>query len=288
VSLPVPRCAVAARLRGDQLFATAPPASRWLLIEHLGPWQPGAFDTDQTLGAVARRAVQAGVRAQLIRRPVRRLRRSVLSWAYVDARPGREGAWWGTYRDERELLAVPLEPAGEPSLDPIYLVCAHGRRDACCAIWGRPAAAVLAVTRPAATWECSHVGGDRFAPNLVALPHGLYYGGAMPVDVLEIASAYEAGQVVPGLLRGRSSLAPPVQAAEHYARAAFGERGIDALAPLEIAAAGERTWLVRFRWSGGPLAVTVRAGVSRPELLTCSAGRPDSVRVFELVSLDLE
>jgi len=280
------RCAVAARFRGDQLFATAPPARRWLLVEHPGPWQPGAFDTSEALGAVARRAITSGVRAGLIRRPNRRPPSAERRWAYVDSRPGREGVWWGVYRDERELLEVPLAPAGDASPDPVYLVCAHGRHDPCCAIWGRPAAAVLAAARPDATWECSHVGGDRFAPNVVALPHGLYYGEAMPVDLLEIAAAYEAGQVVPGLLRGRSSLPAEAQAAEHYAREAFGERAIAAFDPLGVVSVAERTWRVALRWKEQPVAVTVHARTSVPARLTCSARRPESVRVFELVSIE--
>ena len=55
-------------------------------------------------------------------------------------------------------------------------MCTHGRHDACCAERGRPVAAALTAARPEQTWEVSHVGGDRFAANLLVLPEGLYYG----------------------------------------------------------------------------------------------------------------
>jgi hypothetical protein len=65
---------------------------------------------------------------------------------------------------------------GLPVPDPLLLVCAHGRRDVCCARLGGPLARRLARTWPAGVWETTHVGGHRFAANLVILPHGLYYG----------------------------------------------------------------------------------------------------------------
>src|ERR687896_611014 len=87
---------------------------------------------------------------------------------------------------------------------PLYLVCTHGSKDACCAVRGRPLAAALASIRPAETWECSHIGGDRFAPNLVCLPHSLFYGQVGPSDVAEVVSAYERGELSLPFLRGRS------------------------------------------------------------------------------------
>ena len=53
--------------------------------------------------------------------------------------------------------AFPLPPA------PLLLVCTHGRRDACCAQFGRPTAMALARRYGTAVWETTHVGGDRFA-----------------------------------------------------------------------------------------------------------------------------
>ncbi|EXG80351.1 sucrase ferredoxin [Cryptosporangium arvum] len=275
----MPRCAVTARERGDQLFATAAPGERWLLVEHPGPWPRRAFEASPELTRVAERAVASGFRAVLIRRPGRSPAREVRSYAVVDARPGREGISWGTFTAEAELLDVPLALDPSFSDEPVHLVCAHGRHDTCCAVEGRPVAAALADAYPGRTWECSHVGGDRFSANLVLLPHGLYYGRLDPGAALEVAAAYRAGRVVPSLLRGRSVFAPAVQAAQHYARLESGNDGVDAFGPLGIEALDASTTRVRLEGA----TVTVRMGWSEPAVLTCAAGGPEVARVFSRV-----
>lgn len=294
-----PRCAVTARDRGDQLFGTAAPGQRWLLIEHPGPWPRRAFETSSALREVAARAVRDGVRAVLIRRPGRPRaapsaglgassaalgRPAPRAWAYVDARPGGEGAWWSEYSDERELLEVPLVAGSARSTEPIHLVCAHGKHDTCCAVEGRPVAAALAAVAPAGTWECSHIGGDRFAPNLVVLPHGFYYGNLDPASAVGVIAAYRAGAVVPELLRGRSAFPPAVQAAQHYARSRTGVRGIDVLDPLGVERLDERATRVTLATVGErAIVATVRAGWSAPAILSCAAGRPERARHFDLI-----
>ena len=76
------------------------------------------------------------------------------------------------------------------------LVCTHGVHDTCCAIRGRPVAAALAAEWPGQVWECSHVGGDRFAPNVVVLPDGFYYGNLDPESAVRHRTA------APGRRRG--------------------------------------------------------------------------------------
>src|SRR4051795_13422727 len=172
-SLLTDRCAVASRARGDVLAGTAPPVDRFLLIEHRGPWGPAAHPTADlpTPEANALRAAASvlGARVLLIRRPSRQDASTVRNWAVADTRPGRESVAWGTYV-AGSLAATTFDAADTtPSTAPVYLVCTQGRHDQCCAIDGRPVAAALALTRPAETWECTHVGGDRFAANLVVL-----------------------------------------------------------------------------------------------------------------------
>jgi hypothetical protein len=206
----------------------------------------------------------------------------------VDSRPGRERVGWGSFRQDAELLDIPTESVpGTVGTDPVYLVCAHGRHDPCCAIRGRPVAEALARHRPGAVWECSHVGGDRYAANLVALPHGLYYAHVTPQTALGLVTAYERGEVDPVRLRGRSAHAAPAQAAQHYARLAFGDNRLDALRPVGMARLDERTWRVRLAApGGGSLLVRVRAGTGPAVRLTCSSWRAEIPRSWELVGLE--
>ena len=46
-------------------------------------------------------------------------------------------------------------------------------------------------------WECSHVGGDRFAPNVVLLPDGFYYGNLDPESAVRTVRQHLAGAVEP-------------------------------------------------------------------------------------------
>jgi len=282
------RCAPSAERRGDARFGTASPTPRWLLVEQPGGWGPEALldsPLDPAVGAELLRRWEdgAGIRVLLVRRPGRRTAPARKAWAVADSRVGRERIGWGSWSDPAELLDLPVGAGiGKPG-GPLYLVCAHGRHDPCCAIRGRPVAEALAAARPGAVWECSHIGGDRFAANVVALPHGLFYGHVTPAAAPAVAAAYERGEVRPDLLRGRSAFAPRAQAAQHYARLALGETGIDALRPLGMARVGEHAWRVRLAHPPGALLVTVRAGLAPPVRLTCDSTRAQRPRFWELV-----
>jgi hypothetical protein len=284
------RCAASAERRGDARFGTASPTPRWLLVEQSGGWGPEALldsTLDRTVGAelIRRWEDAAGIRVLLIRRPGRRPEPVRKAWAVVDSRVGRERVGWGRWADPVELLDLPVgAEAGEPG-GPLYLVCAHGRHDPCCAIRGRPVAEALDAARPGAVWECSHIGGDRFAANVVALPHGLFYGHVTAETAPAVAAAYERGEVRPDLLRGRSAFAPPAQAAQHYARLELAETAVDALRPLGMAKLAERTWRVRLAHPPGTLLVTVRAGLAPPARLTCASTRAERPRSWELLGL---
>lgn len=284
------RCAASARLRGDQMYGTAAPVHRWLLIEHPGPWGRHAL-RDSDLGpevsdTLAARAAACKARVLLIRRQGRPARPARRRLAWVDSRPGHEGLWWGSWTHQRDLLDVhPDQPAGAASGEPAYLVCVHGRHDACCAIWGRPIGAALAGLRPDTAWESSHVGGDRFAANVLALPHGLYYGQVAAADVAALVAGYEAGRVEPRLLRGRCSLPAVVQAAQHYARLELADHGVDALPQLGLERVGHGTWRVLLGRPTGSVAVTVRAERAAAVRLTCSSRQLENPRIFRLLEL---
>ncbi len=289
---PALRCAPAAQQRRDQLPGTAAPVLRWLLVEHPGAWGRDALRESHLDGAVVRdlaaRSAGTGLRVLLVRRPGRRVQRPLRHWAVVDSRPGSEGVRWGSFTTDAELYDVPLDEPVPPGADPLYLVCTHARHDPCCAMRGRPLVAALGALRPGQAWECSHVGGDRFAGNLVVLPHGLYYGHVSPEQVGGLVEAYEAGEVEPAQLRGRSAFPAVVQVAQHHARLALDLRDVEALPPESVTSLGDATWRVTLSAGGAQAVATVRVEADPdPVRLTCHSAEPERRRIYRLLDLDL-
>ncbi|WBQ05260.1 hypothetical protein OX958_00330 [Kribbella sp. CA-293567] len=209
-------------------------------------------------------------------------------WALVDSRPGQESIRWGILPTDDHLLNVlaGTDP-GTPSTDPIYLVCTHGRHDTCCAMRGRPAAAALSAAFPDNTWECSHIGGDRFAANLVFLPHSLFYGHVPTAEAVPLATRYNEGFVVPDHLRGSGAHPPPVQAAQHFARAAGAPLTLTAPHPTQITRPTPTTWQIHLTTPTHTYAVTVTAAPTTVQAaLTCASTPPGHLMTYTLTSLE--
>ena len=238
---------------------------------------------------LARRARAEGVRLMLVRRPGDRLADSGRRWAYADSRPGHEQLRWSVRASDADLLDVPWDGSvGEPATGPTYLVCTHGGHDACCALRGRPLARSLPVAGPAGVWECSHLGGGRFAANVVVLPHGFYYG-QVPGDGAELVDAHQHGRVALPWLRGRAGVPAPAAAAQHAAR--DRARAARRRRPAAGAHRGSLTArrvrgraLARSRWPARPATSSSRSRAGRPPeagRLTCRAMHPAHPRTWQ-------
>jgi hypothetical protein len=226
VSDPVPLCAQAARVRGDSLAGTAAPASSWLLVEHPGPWEPnalaGAGLGPQVLRATTHRVRTDGWRVLLVRRTGRQDQTRPRGWWLLRGpRPGAPAGGLvasGTWAEPADLLAATAVPEDAPARPadetvPRLLVCTHGRHDTCCAVRGRPVVEALAARWPDAAWECTHLGGDRFAANVLVVPDGTTYGAVDDTDPVRLLGDHLAGRVDPEHLRGWAHLHPWEQAA---------------------------------------------------------------------------
>ena len=285
------RCADAAEAAGDPLEGTAPPADHWFLVEHPGPWNrfvlagPG-FDA-LAATVLDRWARDVNGRVLFIRRPGRRERSAQRRWFRVDGRPGHGSVRAGQFSAEAELVDVVADPgAGVAHDGRLVLVCAHGRHDACCALRGRPLAAATAAELPECTWESSHLGGCRFAAALVLLPHGVVLGNVAAADGPGIATGYAQGLLPEHGVRGRASLSPVVQAAQHHARVATGRSRWTRCGPSRRLGRVRGTWLVRF--TDPEVRVVLRerrVAADRP--LTCAATAPGWMRVFDLLDVAL-
>ncbi|MGI8759628.1 MAG: sucrase ferredoxin [Acidimicrobiales bacterium] len=290
-------CAVDATERAEPLLATASRVRAWLAIEQPGAWGPDALiqsDLDPELGAaILARGRRAGVRVILIRRP-RGSAPSSGSRCYL-AHSGQRRSWLESIEldDPSALLDLDLSPLasdrppsiGEPCARPLFLVCTNGRHDRCCADLGRPLVRALVGAGIEDVWECSHIGGDRFAANVVCLPEGVYLGRVGADEGPAVAADYAAGLLSLDHYRGRSCYPALVQAADLYIRQSVRIREADGLALIALDPLSDdradvtfaatpassklvgRGWRARVsrRRSSAAIALTCRAeGLARP------------------------
>ncbi|EFG65807.1 sucrase ferredoxin [Streptomyces sp. SPB074] len=287
-------CAEAARARGDGLAGTAPHGRVWVLIEHPGAWPPNGFEGLGLEPACATRVFEAArarkARILLVRRPGRDRRAATRHWAVLhhDAR-GAHRQTWGTWTRDADLDGIPdaLRHPGTTGHPPVVLVCAHGTHDVCCAVRGRPVAAALATRHPDLVWECTHVGGDRFAANLAVLPDGVYYGNLDAPSALTTLAEHLAGHVHAPHLRGYTDLPPPAQVA---IAALLARHGPAARHAYDIVATERADDGWRVRVAGAPphpalSEVRVRTRRTGPHRLTCRGATPSTFLAHEAVTV---
>jgi hypothetical protein len=294
------RCATESLARDEPQWGTASRVQRWLLVEQPGAWgydPPAESKLDSEVAAALETAARRHrVRVLLIRRPGQRRREA--ERAVFLAHSGVERSWVEQLRVGAEqpealldidlgVLAWPDPPGvGRPGPLGLHLVCTNGRHDPCCADLGRPVVRALTAAAAPDVWECSHVGGDRFAANIVCLPEGVYYGRVEPERAAYLLAEHRAGLVDLDHYRGRCSHPPLVQAAELFARSHLRERRIDGVGILSAEPGPEGTVAVLVQQRGGDaVEVIVRRERAEPVQLTCHVHeerRPWTYRLVEV------
>jgi hypothetical protein len=136
----------------------------------------------------------------------------------------------GKYEDLLELdvdriLANDLYLRNEP----IFLVCTNGEYDKCCGKYGVPVYLEAAKNENGfKAWRTTHLGGHRFAANLLHLPFGIYYGRVRDINVAKLIKDSINRNIKLEHYRGHSCYNKDVQAAEFFLRNLTGETEISA------------------------------------------------------------
>ena len=295
------RCADASEARREPLYGTASHVTRWLLLEQPGSWGRDALSQSGLPAATAlelkRRALAAGVRIVLIRKGVR------------FASQGRRCYFARTESSSNYLAQVTLDaaddlldmdlsglgdggevPGAATVAEPVFLVCTHGKHDACCSIRGNQVSRVACAQEGSIAWESAHIGGDRFAANVVCFPHGVYYGRVAPDEVANLMEMYRAGVLSLDHLRGRSCFPFAIQAADYFVRRETGRARLEDVVFEGTSIVTEGVREVRFRLDDGSVAV-VAVGISRSSeahALTCGSDATSPIPRFELRSFQVE
>ena len=259
------------------MHATASRVDTWILIEYRGLWAHDAVDGSTLSESV--KAHLAGERRRLpharvlfVRRGERRGGDGIAVHVATTTRERRDlrRVELDGYDD---LLEIDFEAGGERVGHPLFLVCTHGKHDRCCARLGRPLyEALREQVEEGWVWQSSHVGGDRFAGNVVALPDGVYYGRVEPAETWPLVEAVLAGRIHEPCYRGRSCYGFAAQAAELAVREATGGYGVDDVVVASARPAGGG-WTAVVAAGSARYEVDVRLEEGEPTHLTCSTER---------------
>ena len=260
-------CSQLARSHDVSPAGTATEAEHWLLVEDPSPW--GAYAVEEADWFSRVQETIAAWKDHVPNLRVQLIRRELTTWdtpGQIRCLAVRAGPrpvvrrWALDAYDEVAELNVPgtLRSTTRVDAAPLILTCVNGRRDACCAKWGRPVAQAAAEAAPDATWQTSHLGGHRFAPTALVLPHGTHYGWLRPDDMADLIAAHRQGRLHDlDRVRGQVHQSRPVQAACLAFRQRLGRHEVDAVRGT-VVGRSEEHWAVRVEDGGHTRRAHVR------------------------------
>lgn len=294
-------CSLTSQVASEPLHGTAPRTDYWILVEYNQP--PGAKAVQEsTLPENIKVYLTESASALPNSRLLLIKQQPAQSYVPIHLFLGRSSDQDPTlYRFKldsyEDILSVPIVDILASSSDEkeslkipsMYLVCTNGKRDICCARWGIPVNNAFQQIPEVNAWQTSHVGGHRFGPNVVSLPHGIYYGRVTPEDVNEITRIDQNNEIDLKHYRGRACYPAPAQAAEYFLRRESDQLRINHYSMISIDEGEGNTWGVVFQsqQSGDPHTVIVESYTAEYNIFE-SCAKPDKLVApehFRLVSI---
>ncbi len=251
-------CSDLSKSVNEPLFGTAPLTETWLLLEY--PYIYGAKALEESDLSDEIKSHLAAVQKFLPNPRLVMIKKSnekgekAIDFFLAFANERQQQLYHLKLGLYDEILDVDFQSylAASPSaqdkliLHPLFLVCTNSKRDRCCAKFGLPLYEAVSNYVPNLVWQSSHVGGHRFAGNLVCLPHGIYYGRIPPAHARVVIDAYRDRRITIEYYRGRGCYTPVQQAAEYYLRIHTGIIGIDEYSIAESHELDEDHWSIIF------------------------------------------
>ncbi|NEQ82014.1 MAG: sucrase ferredoxin [Moorea sp. SIO2I5] len=209
-------CSLVSKANGEDPIGTARTVDHWLLLELAQPWTKKMFQEDPRFKPLIELFKQLFIKRGVMMQPV------FIAPDREYSQPGKTRViyYHRTQKQfaefEKREFIVPeakftklvtallkhliRQPNEFSQFEPYeqetshireMLVCTHGNVDVACARFGYPIYKKLRdvyASEPNSNlrvWRCSHIGGHKFAPTLIDLPDGRYWGHLEP-EVLDL------------------------------------------------------------------------------------------------------
>jgi hypothetical protein len=282
---------------GEQLFGTAKRTSTWLLLEYPYLWGRKAFEESDLPAKVKAHLSsflnQIPESKLLLTKNESSLFQKRIAFFAVISTENQSRIYqfqFDSYADLEHLEFTRLlsdQSAFSSHLrsEPIFLVCTNGKRDPCCAKYGRPVYDQMSAIKGEAVWQSTHLGGHRFATNVLCFPQGILYGRVDENSVIPLIEAHSQGNLLLEKYRGRTCFESQAQAAEYYLRKQTGMTEIEAYRLGGVEVLGSDQWVVKFNSpsSGKVYQVTIFSELSKFQTYTsCSEEQLTTVPQYRL------
>lgn len=263
-----PTCREIAAALAEPREGTAPAgAGRWLLIEHRPAW--GSHVINDIVPAPMRQQLRAhGITPIAVRAPGSREAAGPCRLWLTHA-DGAVARWQAADSGTRDAHVQRVAESGSAPTDavadedPMLLVCTNGKRDACCALLGRDIVDGAQSRHRQRVWECSHLGGHRFAGVALLLPSNYAFHCESAADADAVLDLALQSALRRAGLRGRSGISAAHQAAEIAAREVWQQWRLD----FPLTMTDESDAVVVTDAQGNSLRIGIEAGQGpvRPE-----------------------
>lgn len=284
-------CSAASRYFREQLAGTAANSSAFILIEHFNPF-PGKvieahFDKAwiQEMQALAK---EYKGKALLIRN--KKTNNKTCKITFVDCIKCRH---FSVETELENVTSIPLKKLIEDEhthweTDTFFLICSNGKKDKCCSKFGYPVYKFFeSFNADVKVWESSHVGGDRFAANVVVMPFGIYYGHVAVEDVGHILVRTLLRKIYKNKFRGISHRSFFEQAIECHLREYLQNYDLDFPFHTHLINHSGNNYTVEIKIANQERYImnVEKVVIEYPHLLTCKSKNPEDIVKFKLISL---
>ncbi len=260
----------------EPLAGTALHVDVWIMLEYRRAWQANALESNTLLDATnewLKQTVLSFAAQGLVARPqfMRRPQKSAAMQLIVSRGDKLTGI---ALEREQDLHGLDVLRTELPDIaGPQYFVCTNAKRDLCCAKFGRPTFAALHRAIPDRVWQTTHVGGHRYAPNVLALPVAALYGRVMAEDVPRFLQSTERKQLAHEFLRGRTAYSKIAQVAEHTLARQLSTAEVGEQLPADLKLLRESEQTATFATPNGVREVVVQKS-DTPLRVLASCGKP--------------
>lgn len=250
-------CSTQSLEAGEQLFGSASNNTVWFLLEYTRPWGVKALP-ESDLTPLVKNRINSWMTSiphsnTLFIKQLGRTQGNIRFYVALatESDPRLYRFDLESYDDLLKLdidalVSDPNAYAAQSSDERLYLVCTNARRDQCCARYGPAIYRKLAALAGEQVWQSTHLGGHRFAPTALFLPHGICYGRIHESEVDELYDTFQKSEIYLERCRGRGCYDKPVQAGEYFLRSQTKKRHLDDFRFQSVAEVGENRWQVQF------------------------------------------